>query len=254
MASLLASARNWVDHFHVNAGSRVLREGRAAWLKQRGWSARWVMMLANGFFRLAGNPVEAVSGRNAWSRWEVECFRLLHGPEFLAGWDPDGRPWAEILPGVDLSTPLAAGTLSPGMLAAAARELSRAHDIGSAHYGGGWSHGDPHTGNFLYDVREDRARLIDFEVRHQGGLSADERHADDVLVLLQDVCGRCSAEAWPKLAEAVVRSYGRADVLAGLRDRLTVPEGFGRLWWAIRTTWMGRSELERRLRVLKSLI
>ncbi len=254
MASLVATARNWVDNFHVNAGSRTEREGRTVWVKQRGRMAWLIMRLANGFFRLAGNPIEALTAKPAWSQWEVKCFHMLHGPDFLAGCDADGRPWAELLPGVALSSQLAAHTLTPAMLAAAAIELRRAHQIESAHYTGGWSHGDPHTGNFLYDAQTGRARLIDFEVRHRRHLRPEERHADDLLVLLQDVCGRCHADAWPPLAQAVVQVYRRPEVLATLATKLRVPHGFPRLWWAVRTTWMKSPELERRLNELRKLL
>lgn len=254
MATLLAAARDWVDNFHVNAGAPAERLGRAVWLKRRGWSAWPVMTLANGFFRLARNPVVALAGRRAWRTWEVRCFALLHAPEFATGHDEDGTPWAELLPGENLSPHLAAHTLTPAMLAAAAEELRRVHGVPCSHYAGGWSHGDPHCGNFLYDAQTGRARLIDFEVRHLRGLSEAERHADDVLVLLQDVCGRCRPETWPDLARAVMEGYGRPEILARLKDRLRVPSGFPRLWWAVRTTWMRRTELERRLAVLREML
>jgi hypothetical protein len=75
-----------------------------------------------------------------------------------------------------------------------------------------------------------------------------------VLVLLQDVCGRCRPEAWQDLARAVIEGYGRPEILARLQERLRVPRGFPRLWWAVRTTWMKRAELERRLVVLRDLL
>lgn len=257
MASLLAAARTWVDNFHVNIGARAEREGRAVWLKRRGRTAWLVMQFANGFFRAARNPVQALPGREAWRRWEVRCFRMLHAPEFAAGCDEDGTPWAEILPGENLSPHLAAHTLTPAMLGAAARELARVHAISCEHYEAAWSHGDPHTGNFLYDAEANRARLIDFEVRHLRRLAAEERHADDLLVLLQDVCGRCRADDWAALAKAALDSYAGHDlkpVLERLRKRLRVPGGIPRLWWAVRTTWMGRAELERRLELLEALL
>jgi hypothetical protein len=254
MASLLASVRSWVDNFHVNSGARAEREGRSVWLKRRRPIGGFVMRLANGFFRIAQNPVEALVGREAWRKWEVNCFLMLHGPEFSAGTDADGTPWAEFLPGENLSPHLAAHSLAPEMLSSAAAELRRAHAIPCQHYEGGWSHGDPHTGNFLYEPSTGRARLIDFEVRHQRRLGPAERHADDLLVLLQDVCGRCHAVAWPTLAQAVLTGYGPSPVLGPLRERLRVPGGFARLWWAVRTTWMRRAELERRLGQLRQLL
>ena len=106
---------------------------RAAWL---------VMRVANAFFRLARNPVEAIADDVEWQKWEVDCFRLLHGQEFTAQCDRNGLPFVSVLPGRDLSRHLAAGRLRPEHLAAAGVELRRAHLLHSEHYGAGWSHGD----------------------------------------------------------------------------------------------------------------
>jgi hypothetical protein len=243
-----------VDHIHLNEARQVEHEGRAVILKRRRLAAGTVMGLANLFFRLARNPVEALTRGEAWRPWEVECFQRLHGPEFSAGVDAAGRVWIDVLPGGSLAAHLQNGTLSAEMLAAAATELRRAHGLHSPHYDGAWSHGDPHTGNLLFDAPTGRARLIDFEVRHLRKLGADARHADDLLVLLQDVCGRCPAAAWPELAESFLRAYGRTEITSRLRDRLRIPAGVPRVWWAVRTTWMGREELDRRLQQLSTIL
>lgn len=221
------------------------RRRRAAWL---------VMRVANAFFRLARNPVEAIVDDAEWRMWEVDCFRLLHGPEFTAGLDRNGTPFVSVLPGGDLSRHLAAGTLRAEHLAAAGAELRRAHALHSPHYGGGWSHGDPHTGNFLFDAATGRARLVDFEMRHHRGLPEARRHADDLLVMLQDVCGRCAGDAWLPLAEAFFAGYGRREIIVLLADLLRVPRGMPRVWWAVRTSWMRRGELERRVEALRAAI
>ena len=250
MASLLASARAWVDRIHLNRSTHGHREGRAVVLKRRRWIAGPVMRFANVFFRYARNPVEAITDGVEWWRWEMGWFRRLHRPDFSIGTDPDGTLWMEMLPGENLSDHLAAGTLQPAHLAAAGVELRRAHAMHCTHYGGGWSHGDSHTGNFIFDAATGRARLVDFEVRHLHGLPENERHADDLLVMLQDVCGRCSADAWPLLAGAFLDGYGRPEIAALLPKKLCVPRGIPRVWWAVRTTWMPRAELERRLATL----
>jgi len=210
------------------------------------------MELANVFFRLARNPVEALSRAADWREWEVNWFRRLHGPEFVAGTDPDGTVWVEMLPGENLFRRLVKGTLQPAHLAAAGAELRRAHGLECAHHRSGWSHGDPHTGNFLFDAASGRARLIDFEVRHLRGFPERERHADDLLVLLQDVCGLCHEADWLPLAGAFLAGYGREEIVALLFEKLHVPRGIPRLWWAVRTTWMPRAELERRFALLSS--
>ena len=218
------------------------RRRRAAWL---------VMRVANAFFRLARNPVEAIADDDEWRKWEVDCFRLLHGPEFTARCDQNGLPFVSVLPGRDLSRHLAGGSLRPEHLAAAGVELRCAHQLPSSYHGGRWSHGDPHTGNFLFDPATGRARLVDFEMRHHRDLPEAQRHADDLLVMLQDVCGRCASDAWLPLATAFLEGYGRGEIIASLNDLLSVPRGIPRVWWAVRTSWMRRAELERRVAELR---
>ena len=52
------------------------------------------MTCANGFFRLAGNPVRALTRPDAWQRWEVDCFLSLHGDGYraLSPWATEGWP------------------------------------------------------------------------------------------------------------------------------------------------------------------
>lgn len=252
--SLVSKALNWVDGIHLNASTRSERGGRPVIVKRRRRGAVLVMRFANGFFRLAKNPVEALVSPATCGQWEVECFTRLHGPAYTAGTDAGGTAWVEVLPGTSLGDELGAGTLQPAMLRAAGVELRRAHGHRCEHYGDGWSHGDAHSGNFLYDPHTDRARLIDFEVRHLRSMSEPDRQADDLFVLLQDVCGRCRVEAWPGLAAALIEGYGDPAVSGRLHTRLTVPGGVPRLWWAVRTTWMRRLELERRLSQLRELL
>ena len=254
MDSLLDAARTRVDHIHLNSSLLAERDGRPVWLKRRRWIARPVMQFANVFFRWARNPVEAITGAADWRRWETEWFRRLHGPEFTAGADPDGALWSGVLPGASLSRDLDAGKLTPRQLGAAAVELKRAHGFACPHHGAAWSHGDSHTGNFIFDPATGRARLVDFEMRHLQGMPERERHADDLLVLLQDVCGRCPADAWLPLAQAFLGAYDRDEIAALLLEKLHVPHGIPRVWWAVRTTWMPRPELARRMRALREAI
>jgi tRNA A-37 threonylcarbamoyl transferase component Bud32 len=254
MASLLASVRAWVDRIHLNRTVCVQREGRPVLLKKRCSEAWLVMRLANVFFRWARNPVEVIASTAEWQRWEAEWFRRLHGAEFSAGAEPDGTHWLEWLPGESLSHHLAAGTLRATHMAAAGAELRRAHAVRCVYHGAGWSHGDSHTGNFIFDAVTGRARIVDFEVRHVRGLPETDRHADDLLVMLHDLCGRCHADAWLPLAEAFLHGYGRSEIIGMLPKKLHVPRGVPRVWLAVRTTWMPRPELERRFAALREAI
>ena len=254
MGSLLDTFRRRVDNLHFNASWREERAGRPVLVKRRRIGSGLVFAFANAFFRAARNPVEAITDRRTWRQWEVDCFNLLHAPEFAAGEDPAGTVWIHALPGQSLSDFLDARTLTPAMLGAAARELRRAHTFDSPHYGSAFSHGDPHSGNFLFDPATNRARLIDFEVRHLRSWAAPDRHADDVLILLQDVCGRCPAERWSEFARAIIDGYEAPEVTARIRARLTIPRGIPRLWWSVRTTWLSTPELQSRLDQLTPLL
>ena len=254
MSRILSVAGALVDRIKINSVSREWREGRALWIKRRRRVARPIMACANRFFRLAGNPIRALDEPLSWQRWEVACFLQLHGECFTAFAEGPSTVAAEEVPGESLSRHLSAGTLTLQMLRAAARELRRAHEGKSEQFCGPWSHGDPHLGNFIYEPETGRARLIDFEVMHHREMPAAERHADDLLVLLQDVSGRIAEDAWLPGAEAFLTAYDRPEIVALLREKLVVSGGLGRVWWAVRTTYMGSAELERRMRTLRESI
>lgn len=251
-SAIIARAASRLDGFHVASGKVIEVDGRHFWLKRRPLKARLIMHGANVFFRLTRNPVRAVACRNDWTTWETQTFQMLHGPDFTGVVNNDGAVQFDILPGEDTSALLATGKLTPEIIASIGIELKRAHGFESGYYGAAWSHGDCHTGNFLFDPSENRARLIDFEIRHLRSLPEDVRHADDLLIVLQDVCGRCAERDWLPLAHAFLGGYApSAPIKQTLKTRLHIPHGFPRLWWAVRTTWMKREELESRIGALR---
>ncbi len=254
METLSTSSDTRLGRSQGDATRFATGEKKATLRKRRRRAAWFVMRLANAFFRIARNPVEAIANDDEWRKWEVDCFRMLHAPEFDAVLDPTGVPSVSLLPGRDLAQHLTEGTLRPDHLRAAGVELKRAHFFHSAYYDGGWSHGDSHTGNFVFQAETDHARLVDFEMRHHRELPEARRHADDLLVMLQDVCGRCERGAWLPLAMAFLDGYGRGEIIALLPPLLRVPHGIPRIWWGVRTTWMRRSELERRMAELRGVL
>lgn len=252
MSRICTAAGTLVDRIKINSVSREIRDGRTWWVKRRRPAAGLIMSCANRFFRLVGNPIRALDDFAAWQRWEVECFLALHGDSFRAFADGPRAVAAEEVPGVNLSDHLTAGTLTAPMLAAAGCELRRAHERDCAAFAGPWSHGDPHVGNFVYEPGTARARLIDFEVQHHATLAADDRHADDLLVFLQDMLGRISRELWLPSAQRFLAAYDRPEIVARLRERLVPPRGLARVWWAVRTTYLASPELESRLAALRA--
>jgi hypothetical protein len=255
MSLLFAAASCLAERIRINSITRETRAGRRLWIKRRRRSARLILACANRFFRLAGNPVQALADLPAWQRWEVECFLKMHGKHYHAFAEGTLAVAAEEVPGVSLAHHLDHATLTLEMTAAAARELRRCHETTCVAFGDeGWSHGDPHAGNFLYDAAEDRARLIDFEVMHDPALPASERHTDDLLVFLQDIVGRVPAEAWLPLALSFLDAYERPEIVARLVPRLMLPRGIPRLWWAVRTTYLPGAALAHRLELLREAL
>jgi len=179
---------------------------------------------------------------------------LLHGGDFQTLEDEAGWLHVEELPGRSIAQHIENGTETEAMFRSAARELRRAHALECTRFEASWSHGDPHSGNFIYEPVTERARLMDFEVQHHASLSPAARHADDLLVFLQDTLGRLSRERWLELAEDFVRAYGRPEITAHLVERLTAPRGLARLWWAVRTTYLAPRELECRLAALRAVL
>jgi hypothetical protein len=252
MSPLLAAAAWMAERIKINHVSLETRDGRSMWIKRRRPFAAPVLFLANGFFRAVGSRVQALNRIEAWQHWEVNCFQQLHGEHYRAFADGPRGVGAEMMPGAPLSDPLDMARLTTRMAAAAGRELRRAHHWECVELGGRWSHGDPHAGNFLYDPSEDRARLIDFEVMHDRDLSADQRHADDLLTFLQDVIGRVHRDDWVPLAHAFLEGYDRPEIIPALRRQLFVPRGLPRLWWAVRTAYLPPAELANRLGTLRA--
>jgi hypothetical protein len=251
MSPLLTAASCLAERIKVNTMRRETRDGRPFWIKRRRRSALFTLACANQFFRLADNPVRALASPPEWQRWEVKCFHRLHGDEFRAFAAGTHGVAAEELPGTPLALHLDRHTLTPPMVAAAARELRRAHEMTCPELPGGWTHGDPHTGNFLHDDDTGRARLIDFEVMHDPAVPAAERRADDLLVFLQDLVGRATREQWLPLASAFLEGYDDDETIARLLPRLILPRGIPRLWWAVRTSYLPGAELAHRLELLR---
>lgn len=251
MGKFLAFAGPAIDSIKINAISSETRGGRVVWVKRRRRFSGQIIRCANLFFRLAQNPVMVWSEKALWQRWEIECFKLLNGDAFLAFAEGSHTVCAEPIPGKSLSQHLQERTLDERMLASAAREFRRAHQLQCEQFSGSpWSHGDPHLANLLYETREDRVRFIDFEVVHRRSISPAARHADDLLVVLLDLMGRLPGEQWVPFALAFLRAYDDPAVTEIVRKRLRVPRGIPRLWWAIRTEYLNGAEMRNRVESL----
>jgi hypothetical protein len=243
-----------VDRIKINTLTRREEGGRAVWCKRRRRSAKLLIPIANAFYRAAGNPVQILGETRAWHAWEIACLSDLHGGRYRAWSEPAGVLCADEVPGTSLSSHLDRGSVTEEMFVAAAREFRRAHEVSCARFPAGWSHGDPHSGNVIFDEVSGEARLIDFEVQHYASMPATARHTDDLLVFLQDTLGRLSRARWIDLARLFVNAYGRPEITSHLVERLTAPRGIARLWWAVRTTYLAPQEIAGRLDALRQAL
>ena len=135
--------------------------------------------------------------------------------------------------------------LTDYILQAAAHEFRRAHQLD------GWSHGDPHLNNVLFDG--DRARLIDFETHHEVGLPVDVRQADDLLVFLLDLAGRDPTANWQKWSAVFLQTYNNSNVIRSFQTHLIVPTGLELVLWKSRTNYLPTQQLKQRIEVLADL-
>ena len=240
-----AALARLIDAVRVNVTTEIVRDGRRLVLKRRRKGCSAVVACGNVFLALARSNIVMFPAVRAWQAWELHSYALLHGGARRAAAVGRDAIVVEALPGETLARRLARGGLTPAMMAAAARELGRAHALA-------WSHGDPHLGNVLYDEAADRAYLIDFETRHEPQLSVTERRADDLLVLLMDVMASDASPRWLELARALVATYPAREALGVVRDRLRPPDGWARVLWRIRTHHRPPDWIRGRVTVLRA--
>jgi hypothetical protein len=253
-SGLVGFASTAIESIQINSITLETRNRRTLLVKHRRWGSELVAIIANLFFWLSRSPIHVWVRPGRWLRWEINCFRILYNGGFQVFAEGSRTLYQERFRGKSLLEHLHRKTLDFRAVRAGARELRRAHELRCNELGGLWSHGDPHLGNVVYDEVADRARLVDFEIIHDKRLSAVERHADDLLVFLQDLVGRVSGKEWLPLANCFVAAYGQEDVLAELTKKLVVPRGIAGIWWKLRTQYMRRRELVYRFTALRQAV
>jgi hypothetical protein len=245
------AATEFVESLKINSISEKKRKERRLIAKRRNPYGERMADLINFYFRLANVPIRFVSEVETWARWETNCFKLLNGDRFGA-WIKEGRTaLLEKLPGKSLWDHMNEKSLTPKMLRAAGIEYRRAHRLRCDGLEGGWSHADASMTNVIYDNETGRARLIDFEIRHDGSLTAPARRADDLLVFLLDMVGRVESRQWLTFSLSFIRAYDDAEVINELKNRLTVPSGLALLWWNVRTNFTSSAKINRRFQTLR---
>lgn len=236
--SLVELAAYMMDAVTINKTTAV----KSGLLKQRCTGRGWLIYFGNIFLRLSHSKIVMFEDVLAWQTWECASYRLLYG----GGCQYAGRKGLLIqpLPGRSLRDILADNKLTNEYMIAAAREFKRVHALH-------WSHGDAHLGNILYDG--ERARLIDFETRHEPTLSRIECCADDLMVCLLDLIGRDLTEGWREWNQDFLRAYDAPDVLRVFSQQLHMPSGWKAILWKSRTNYLPDAVLAERLAALKRI-
>lgn len=234
--SLVEIAAYLMDAMTINQTTVV----KGGLLKQRRTGRGWLIHAGNIFLRLSHSHIVMFEDVLAWQTWECASYRLLYG----GGCRCAGRKALLIqpFPGQSLRDYLGENKITNEIMIAAAREFKRVHVLN-------WSHGDSHLGNILYDG--ERARLIDFETRHDSSLSMLERQADDLLVCLLDLIGRDSSTQWREWSRTFLAAYGAPDVLKVFIQQLHMPTGWKAILWKSRTSYLPDAVLAERLAGLK---
>ncbi len=251
--ALTDAAAKFVDSLKLSSVSERVRRGRRVVIKRRNGYSEQLAELANLYFRMAGIPIRFWTKVVDWRRWEVKCFRMLNGDRFHAFASGAKTVCVDKLPGKSLWEQLNRGTLTRQMLEAAAHELRRAHQFWSDEFRGPWSHGDAGMENVVFNEKTGRARLIDFEIIHDKSLPAAARHADDLLVFLLDLAAIAPSQKWLPFALRFLNAYGNLDVIAELKDQLSLPSGIAWIWWGVRTSFADPAKVKNRLAKLRDL-
>jgi Ser/Thr protein kinase RdoA (MazF antagonist) len=223
-------------------------------MKRRNAYGEQLADLANLYFRMSEIPIRFCSKVEDWKRWETDCFRMLNGDRFRVFSSGAKIVCFDKLPGETLWEHLNRGTLTRRMVEAAASELRRAHQFRSEQLRGLWSHGDAGTGNFIYDEKTGRARLIDFEIIHDKSLPATARQADDLLVFLLDIMAAGPTREWLSFALRFLNTYDDLSVISELKNQLAPPSGMAWIWWGVRTSFANPAKVKQRLAKLRDVV
>jgi hypothetical protein len=237
----------------VNDVQAAVREGAPVFVKRRRPGGQVVIWFANRFLALARSGSCMFLRAQEWTAWEVHCAQLLYPERPGARVESDSAVVIPRVDGTSVRTMLRRG--DPEVAAAlvlAARELRRVHGITCSRYRAEWSHGDLHLDNILCDVPQERAILIDFDTRHQFGVSPAIRHSDDLMNVLLELIGLPDGR-WNPLATAFIGEYRRPAVLEALERQLVVPHGFARWLWYVRTNGAPMKQTEPRLDTLRQI-
>ena len=243
-----------IEGIKINSINLEQRGNRLVWVKRRQLGSGVIALFANLFFLLARARLHLLVNLKKWQSWEVACFRLLYGQTLEVFSEGRRTVCVEMVPGKSLREWVIESPFAIQAIQAAGEELRRAHSLWSSELRDYWSHGDPHLENLLYDLESDQARLIDFELIHDKSMPAIKRHADDLIVFLQDLMGCVSAEQWVPFSLALIESYNEPEVLAEVRRRLTVPRGWSAIWWKLRTDYLQSGVMTDRIETLNTAL
>lgn len=187
-------------------------------LKRRKWYAPMIILPGNLISRMRPASVCVLPDKD-WFAWEKRIHAALNRIDVTAR-----NAWLRIpaAPGEALQDILKSDRAlheKQRAMAAAGRALRAMHALALSD-GVLLSHGDATIRNVVYDPERDRARWIDFDLRHNLRVAARMRHADDLRALLYSACPHAADEDYAALFRAAIEAYGDREVLSELGRRI----------------------------------
>ena len=246
IASMMAQVR-------VNRIQQQTRDGAVVFVKKRRFGGSVVIWFGNWFLSLADSGIIMFVRTRDWLAREDHCARLLYPDRAAVKFEFGNTVVMPEVRGVSLRQLVNSSGKNLNAFAAAARELRRVHRIHCDDDNAAWSHGDLHLDNILYDSGTDQATLIDFDTRHERGLSETHRHADDLKTVLLELLAM-PGDQWSEPATCFLSGYGDAVVLSELNRQLAMPRGVARVFWYTRIGGAPIRETEQSLQQLQKII
>lgn len=242
-----------LNRVQVNNVRPEIRNDSRVFVKTRRFGGSFVIWCGNRFLSLADSGIHMFVWTRDWIAWELHCIQLLYPDRTATSVRSEKILDMPELCGVSLRELVRSNKLDANAAEAAACEIRRAHLLHCPIYNGGWSHGDLHLGNILFDHELNRATLIDFDTRHEPRLKETTRHADDLKTVLLELIST-SATEWNDMAFSFLNAYQNCEVLRELSLQLTVPNGIARIFWHTRTANCSLQTIEPRLQSLREII
>lgn len=199
------------------------REGinNTHYLKKRRWYAALIIIASNVYLKISSTYVYFLS-RRKWLHWEHRIYKEILGKECQIN---DHRTL--VLPKLE------GATLSDLLKSKNECEVRKIEAVGWAisaietmhkcqiNWADGekrrFSHGDAKVDNIICDLVSKTCYILDYESIHDGKMSSEWRHADDLRAIIYSAAEYIEPNSLNQLCRTSIRNYNDRAVLAQLK-------------------------------------